>query len=92
MPAGLGSELVFETTPFFSFHHINAFEADNGKVVVDTCAMEGIDFGNNFEVSMCLAMLQISQSSCSMGVLACLVGMLCSCRLPKVACVHALSV
>lgn len=46
---GLGSELVFETTPFFSFHHINAFEADNGKVVVDTCAMEGINFGNSFE-------------------------------------------
>lgn len=51
MIAGLGSEQVFETTPFFSFHHINAFEAEDGKVVVDTVAMEGINFSNNFEVS-----------------------------------------
>ena len=32
---------VAETEPFFSFHHVNAFEAPGGKVVVDTCAMTG---------------------------------------------------
>ncbi len=45
--AGNRSEAVFETTPFFSFHHINAFEASGGCLVVDTVAMSGIDFGNN---------------------------------------------
>ena len=40
---------MFETTPFFSFHHVNAFEASEGRLVVDTVAMTGIDFGNSTE-------------------------------------------
>ena len=42
---------MFETDPFFSFHHVNAWEAEGTRrVVVDTCAMEGgIDFGLSFE-------------------------------------------
>ncbi len=43
-------DLVAETDPFFSFHHVNAFEAPDGKVVVDTCAMmSGIAFDIGFE-------------------------------------------
>lgn len=34
--------LVAKTEPFFSFHHVNAFEAPDGKVVIDTCAMNGV--------------------------------------------------
>lgn len=30
----------FEADPFFCFHHINAFERDDGNVVVDLCAYE----------------------------------------------------
>jgi hypothetical protein len=35
--------------PFFSFHHVNAFEAGPGgrHVVVDTCAMPRVDFSNS---------------------------------------------
>ncbi|PSC73715.1 carotenoid oxygenase [Micractinium conductrix] len=50
---------TFETSPFFSFHHANAFEAAAAggggggaptKVVIDTVANhDGIDFGANFE-------------------------------------------
>ena len=47
--AGSKSHGVFETTPFFSFHHANAFEAGNCQLVVDTVAMSGIDFSNSFE-------------------------------------------
>lgn len=37
--------------PFFSFHHANAFETGDGKVVLDTVAnLEGVDFSANFEV------------------------------------------
>lgn len=37
--------------PFFSFHHANAFEAADGKVVLDTVAnLDGVDFSANFEV------------------------------------------
>lgn len=47
--AGSKAHAVFETTPFFSFHHANAFEASEGRLVVDTVAMTGIDFGNNID-------------------------------------------
>jgi len=47
--AGSKAHTVFETTPFFSFHHANAFEASEGRLVVDTVAMTGIDFGNNID-------------------------------------------
>ena len=42
---------MFETDPFFSFHHVNAWEAEGTpRLVVDTCAMEGgIDFGLSFD-------------------------------------------
>ena len=44
---------MFETAPFFSFHHANAFEAPGGRVVLDTVAMhEGVDFSANFEVGL----------------------------------------
>ncbi|DBB06748.1 hypothetical protein WJX82_009214 [Trebouxia sp. C0006] len=46
---GSKAHAVFETTPFFSFHHANAFEASEGRLVVDTVAMTGIDFGNNID-------------------------------------------
>ncbi len=45
--AGSKAHAVFETTPFFSFHHANAFEASEGCLVIDTVALTGIDFGNN---------------------------------------------
>jgi hypothetical protein len=36
--------------PFFSFHHANAFEAGDGRLVVDTVALhEGMDFRWGFE-------------------------------------------
>jgi all-trans-8'-apo-beta-carotenal 15,15'-oxygenase len=38
-------------TPFFSFHHVNAFEAPDGKIVVDTVALvDGMDFSANLEI------------------------------------------
>lgn len=40
---------MFETPPFFSFHHVNAFEASEGRLVVDTVALTGINFSNSFE-------------------------------------------
>eukprot|EP00884_Botryococcus_braunii_P006857 jgi/Botrbrau1/16172/Bobra.0272s0007.1 len=47
--AGLQKE-QFETFPFFSFHHVNAFEVeDKGLVVVDTCAAKGIDFSKSLD-------------------------------------------
>lgn len=44
-------ERVFETDPFFSFHHVNAWELPgSSRIVVDTCAMAGgIDFGLSME-------------------------------------------
>ena len=42
---------VFETAPFFSFHHANAYEAGEGVVVLDTVANhDDVDFSANFEV------------------------------------------
>jgi carotenoid cleavage dioxygenase-like enzyme len=49
---GEHTQRVFETDPFFSFHHVNAWEVAEGtrRVVVDTCAMDGgIDFGLSFD-------------------------------------------
>ena len=43
---------MFETSPFFSFHHANAFEASGERLVVDTVAMEGIDFGNSTDTGI----------------------------------------
>lgn len=41
---------VFETDPFFSFHHVNAYEVEGTpKIVVDTAAMDG---GIDFSLSM----------------------------------------
>ena len=34
---------VFETSPFFSFHHANAFETEN-MVVIDTVAWDSLSF------------------------------------------------
>jgi carotenoid cleavage dioxygenase-like enzyme len=44
--AGSICDRVLATDPFFSFHHVNAFETEGGaKVVVDTAAMDGgVDF------------------------------------------------
>ena len=49
--AGAGKDYSFETEPFFSFHHANAYEADDGRrVVVDTVAMRsGFDFTASFD-------------------------------------------
>ena len=49
--AAAAGRRVFETEPFFSFHHANAFEdAASGRVVIDTVANhDGIDFSANFE-------------------------------------------
>lgn len=47
-----GGRRVFETAPFFSFHHANGFECGEGgaTVVLDTVANhDGIDLGANFE-------------------------------------------
>lgn len=39
------------STPFFSFHHVNAFESPDGKIVVDTVALlDGMDFSANLEI------------------------------------------
>ena len=47
--AGQKSAGVFETPAFFSFHHVNAFEASQQRLVVDTVALTGINFSNSFE-------------------------------------------
>lgn len=49
MSAGHQESAVFETPAFFSFHHINAFEAGQGRLVVDTVALTGIDFSNSLD-------------------------------------------
>lgn len=51
-PAVAVAPRVYKTpSPFFSFHHVNAFEAPDGKIVVDTVAMpEGMDFSANLEI------------------------------------------
>ena len=45
------SDHVLETDPFFSFHHINAYEVEGTpQIVVDTAAMDGgIDFSLSME-------------------------------------------
>lgn len=45
------SAAVFETPAFFSFHHINAFEVSQQRIVVDTVALTGIDFSNSLDSS-----------------------------------------
>ena len=46
---GLREQRTFETEPFFCFHHVNAFEAANGSVIMDCLAMHsGVDFSINF--------------------------------------------
>jgi all-trans-8'-apo-beta-carotenal 15,15'-oxygenase len=51
-PAAATAPRVYTTpTPFFSFHHVNAFETPDGKIVVDTVALlEGMDFSANLEM------------------------------------------
>lgn len=36
---------VYETPTKFCFHHVNAFEAPGGAIVVDTIGRDDIDFG-----------------------------------------------
>lgn len=38
---------VLEAPPFFSFHHINAFEAQDGSVIIDTIAWDEVSFSVN---------------------------------------------
>jgi all-trans-8'-apo-beta-carotenal 15,15'-oxygenase len=39
--------------PFFTFHHVNAFETKDGNIILDTCALhEGMDFSANFETTV----------------------------------------
>ena len=47
--AGQKSHAVYETPPFFSFHHINSFEASGQQLVVDTVAIAGIDFSQSLD-------------------------------------------
>ena len=40
---------MLETEPLFCFHHVNAFEAGDDRVIMDCLAMRGgVDFGANF--------------------------------------------
>lgn len=40
---------MVETEPLFCFHHVNAFELEDGRVIMDCLAMRGgVDFGANF--------------------------------------------
>ena len=42
-------KVTMETEPLFCFHHVNAFESGDGRVIVDCLAMKGgVDFGANF--------------------------------------------
>ena len=51
-PAAATAPRVYKTpSPFFSFHHVNAFETPEGKIVLDTVALlEGMDFSANLEI------------------------------------------
>jgi len=51
-PAVATAPRVYTTpSPFFSFHHVNAFESSDGKIVVDTVALlDGMDFSANLEI------------------------------------------
>ena len=42
-PGGMREQKVFETAPFFSFHHANAYETGS-SVVVDTLAWDSLSF------------------------------------------------
>ena len=43
---GARARRTLEADPFFCFHHVNAFEAGRGRVVMDCAAMaRGVDFG-----------------------------------------------
>lgn len=44
--------VVYETASKFAFHHINAWEADDDTIVIDTCAMDTIDFGQPLEQAL----------------------------------------
>lgn len=46
---GNQARATFETPAFFSFHHVNVFEAREDRLVVDTIALAGIDFSNNYD-------------------------------------------
>ena len=35
---------VYEASPMFAFHHLNAFETSNGDIVLDTLASSNTDF------------------------------------------------
>jgi carotenoid cleavage dioxygenase-like enzyme len=41
-------EKTFETAPFFSFHHVNAYEEDDGNIIVDLIAYNDSSCINNF--------------------------------------------
>lgn len=53
-PSGPEQARVFTCpNPFFSFHHGNAFETEDNKLIIDTVGMhDGIDFGANFETGI----------------------------------------
>jgi carotenoid cleavage dioxygenase-like enzyme len=38
-----------EAPPFFAFHHTNAYEVPDGRVVLDTIAWDTLDFGTNLD-------------------------------------------
>ena len=44
----LGAALqVLETAPFFSFHHVNAFEVEGDRIILDTLAWDTLSFSMN---------------------------------------------
>lgn len=62
--------------PFFSFHHANAFETADGKVVLDTVAnLDGVDFSANFEV-------RSVDCTIALAVLNCLLHCTCTAQAP----------
>ena len=47
--AGALKQVALECSPFFCFHHVNAFEDSAGNVNLDCIAMHGgVDFSMNF--------------------------------------------
>lgn len=51
-PAASQGARVLETEPFFSFHHSNAWETDDGRLMIYTVAMaEGFDFSASTETA-----------------------------------------
>lgn len=51
-PPGSDGHRVYQTpSPFFSFHHANAFVSPDGHIVVDTVALhDGMDFSANLDI------------------------------------------